>query len=232
MSRLRPMSLPVLLAAASLVAAGCGGKSATQPAPDPLAGMPAPTSPSGVLRALEWAVNHRSIEAYRSLFTGDFVFRFSTLDTAGILWGAGHPWGRAQEQGAFTTLVQGGDAGQPAATACQLQLDRNFIVFADPRPGMNDPVRRRSITTQVNLTVTTSDGATSNVYGSGTFYVVRGDIAVLPPDLGLAPDSTRWYIGGWDDNTIGTGAVFAPMPTKNRTWGDIKVMYLPASLQP
>jgi hypothetical protein len=228
-----PKLLAMLLTAALVV--GCGGSGGsilTRPAPDPLAGMPAPASPSGVVRAFEWGIDQRSVAAYQVLFTGDFVFHFDVRDSSASEWDDAHPWGRTQEEAYFATLVHGGDADQPAAAALQLMLDHNLTVLNDPRTGKEDPVRRKSVTTQVYFTITTTDGAATALFGSTTFYLVRGDIATIPAGLGLAPDSTRWYIEGWDDGTNGSaGLVAAPQPAKNKTWGGFKELYLPPSLR-
>jgi hypothetical protein len=225
------------LATAPLSFAGCSKSAApVQPAPDPLAGMPQPGTSSGAVRAFQWTWQQRSTDAYRRLFTSDFVFNFSNRDSAGAHWTTNDPWGRDEEEASFATLIHGGDANQPAATEITLQMDPNFTVLNDPRPGKNDSRRRKSITTQVNLTITTSDGAASNFFGSATFYLVRGDSAAVPPELGLPADSTRWYVDGWSDNTNGTGAAparaNAPQPTKSPTWGSLKSLYLPASMRP
>lgn len=226
----------LILATAPLSLAGCSKSAApVQPAPDPLAAMPQPGTPSGAVRAFEWGWKQRSRDAYRMLFTSDFVFNFSNRDSAGTHWTTDNPWGHDEEQASFGSLVKGGDASQPAATQIELTLDQNFTVLSDPRPGMNDS-RRKSITTPVNLTVTTTDGASSNIFGSVTLYLVRGDLAAIPPELGLPADSTRWYVDGWYDDTNGTAAAparaNAPQPTKSRTWGSLKSLYLPASMRP
>jgi len=225
--------LPVLLI---VLTAGCGGgKSAspTQPVVNPLAGMPTPGTPTGVVRALGWAWNQRSVDAYELLFTSDYRFTFSLNDSAGARWRT-DPWSRDDEMASFACLVHGGDANQPAADSIALQLDRNFVVLSDPRPGMNN-ARRKSITTAVNLTIWTHDGAATNIFGNATFYLVRGDLAAIPPEQ-AGPDSTRWYVDGWLDGTEGTGVsparAGAPTPAKTRTWGSLKASYEPASMRP
>jgi hypothetical protein len=50
-----------------------------------------------------------------------------------------------------------------------------------------------------------------NVEGLATFYLVRGDSALIPTDTGLRADSTRWWIERWEDATDGeSNAAAAP----------------------
>jgi len=79
--------------------------------------------------------------------------------------------------------------------------------------------------------------------GNATFYLARGDVAAIPQELldqGFHPDSTRWYIEKWEDDTAnsqtggGSRAVRAPAAparavpaydTFYATWGSVKVIY-------
>jgi hypothetical protein len=166
------------------------------------------------VRLLEWCYKHRSFSEYRELFTADYRFVFSNRDSAGRNYPAETPWTRDDELESTRKLFEGGDANQLAATQISLTLDKNFTVLNDPRPGKNNPTQRKSITTQVNLTITTTDGAATNVFGTVTFYLVRGDSANIPQeliDLGFGPDPNRWYIEQWLDNTNGTSVAAARM---------------------
>jgi len=63
--------------------------------------------------------------------------------------------------------------------------------------------------------------------GFANFFMVRGDSALIPADLaarGFRPDSTRWYIERWEDDTFQEVGARA-MPTSTATWGTIKVLY-------
>ena len=222
----------LLLISTLLLAAGCGRNEVHSPTePGPLDGMPAASSPQGVLNAFQWCHENLSTDGYRLLFTEDFRFAFAALDTSGNAFR--DVWDRQKELDYFDHLVHGGAPDQPAASQITLLFDRTFRVQNDTRPGKYDPERRKTITTQVNLTIETVDGAVSNVNGKATFYLVRGDAALIPEDLGLGPDTNRWYIERWEDQTYApseaTSARSRPhhaQPTKNATWGSIKALYL------
>lgn len=162
---------------------------------------PAPNSASGVLRLLEWAYTNRDYPVYKTLFTDDYRFAFAALDTAGNSYRQ-TPWTREDELAYSQNLFEGGDANQPAATNITLVLDKSFNEFADPREGKKDDFTRfRAIRTQVALNITDAYGAQTNVSGKALFFLVRGDSAVIPPELGLGPDVNRWYINRWEDET-------------------------------
>jgi len=185
---------------------------------------PVPDSPQNALRLLEWSYNHKAIDEYRELFTADYRFAFAALDTNGNAY-RGDTWTRDDELESTRKLFEGGDATQPAASIITLVLDRNFRVQNDTRPGKYDPDRRKTITTQVNLTIQTVDGTATNVNGKATFFLVRGDSADIPEDLGLAPDPNRWYIERWEDQTfaptIAQAMVAAGLPPPGMTRADL-----------
>lgn len=208
---------------------------------------PAPNTPTNTLLLFKWCYENRSFAEYRELFTADYRFAFAALDTNGNQY-RGDTWTRDDELESTRKLFEGGDASQPAASLITLVLDRNFRVQNDTRPGKYDPERRKTITTQVNLTIQTVDGTATNVNGKATFFLVRGDSADIPPDLGLGPDPNRWYIERWEDQTyaptiaqallagatmrVAAGPVAdrpAATPAVSRayqvTWGAIKVWY-------
>ena len=98
----------------------------------------------------------------------------------------------------------------------------------------------KSIHASVTLTITDPNKVTL-VSGFATFYLTRGDVAAIPDELkdrGFGPDSTRWYIERWEDDTAnpqtGGRALAAPVaPARatpaldefHRTWGGVKVTY-------
>jgi hypothetical protein len=162
---------------------------------------PAPNTPSNVLLLFKWCYENRSQAEYRELFTADYRFAFAALDTNGNAY-RDQPWTRDDELESSRKLFEGGEADQPAASLITLVLDRSFRVQNDTRPGKYDPDRRKTITTQVNLTIQTIDGTATNVNGKATFFLVRGDSALIPDDIGLGPDANRWYIERWEDQTF------------------------------
>jgi hypothetical protein len=167
---------------------------------------PAPNSPSNTLLLFKWCYENRSQAEYRELFTADYRFAFAALDTNGNAY-RDQPWTRDDELESSRKLFEGGEADQPAASQISLVLERSFRVQNDTRPGKYDPDRRKTITTLVNLTIQTIDGTSTNVNGKATFFLVRGDSALIPDDLGFGPDPNRWYIERWEDQTFApTGA--------------------------
>ncbi len=205
---------------------------------------PVPNSPANVLRLFEWCYNNRDPVVYRELFTDDYRFYFSTLDPEGAAY-LDRPWTREDELISTTKLFLGGEATQPAATSISLYLDRNLVVRNDPRSGKLGRWHK-SIRTTVALSIV-AGGNQSNVTGSALFYVVRGDSALIPDELaqrGFLPDSNRWYIERWEDDTVQsnpppegrslpgpgvdsrrarpTGATALP---SRLSWGGLKVIY-------
>ncbi len=212
-----PLATLLLLAASAALFAGCfnpfdprvlGSGISTPP--------PAPDSPGNALRLLEWAYNNRAISEYRELFTDDYRFQFSLLDPYGNPY-RDNPWTREDEIISATHLFQGGHATEPAASSITLTLDRNFRIANDPRPGKNGKWHK-SIRTSVTLTILDPDKQTV-VTGFANFFLVRGDSAAIPQELrdkGFGPDSTRWYIERWEDDT----ATNAPGGTPARARAD------------
>jgi len=172
---------------------------------------PVPSSASGILRLLEWCYLNRAASEYRELFTDDYRFLFSALDSTGAAY-RDNPWTREDELISTTNLFQGGDASQPAASNIQLILDKNFRITNDPN-FPNSGKWYKSIRSTVTLIITTTDGAQTNVNGNARFFLVRGDSALIPEELrlrGFGPDSLRWYIRRWEDETaVGHAALLA-----------------------
>jgi len=199
---------------------------------------PVPDSPANVLRLLVWAYNNRSIAEYREIFTDDYRFAFSALDPAGNAY-RGDIWTREDEVISATHLFQGGSPTEPAAVSITLSLGGNLTPEIDDRPGKNDRMHKK-INTTVTLVIVTPDKQT-NVNGLAAFYLTRGDVALIPDELkqkGFGPDSTRWYIERWEDNTATNGpggsASIAPLSPARAlpalesviaSWGQVKANY-------
>ncbi len=180
---------------------------------------PEARTPEGALRLLEWCWNQGEILHYGMLFTDDYRFQFSLLDPYGNPY-RDNPWTREDEIMSATHLFQGGHATEPAASSITLTLDRNFRVSDDPRPGKNGKWHKR-MRTSVALTIVDPDQETQ-VTGFANFFLVRGDSALIPQELlngGLQPDSTRWYIERWEDDTAQSGGGLRALPTRSATWG-------------
>lgn len=207
-------------------AIGCSDRVVQPRSTDP---GPAPNSPANALRLLEWAYNNRSIEPYRRLLAGDFRFACSPADSAGNEW-RGQPWTRDDELIFATHLLIGGGR-QPPIGALRLFLDKNFFVFPDPGYLPSDPTGRwrKNVRTTLTILITTSDGATSVVTGHANFFLVRGDSAAIASDLlqqGTRPDSTRWYLRRWEDETEPSGTPgFAAQPASALTLCQLRAIY-------
>jgi hypothetical protein len=220
-SRVRRMGSLVALVLPILAVAASGCYNPFDPRIAPVLGSskpaPVPSSASEVLRLFEWCYNNKAIAEYREIFTDDYRFFFSPLDSAGVEY-HGTPWTREDEIISTTQLFVGGSADQPAASNIRLSLDRNFLVYADPTFAQWDSRGRwhKNIRTQVVLNIQTGDGSGIDISGAANFYMVRGDSAVIPEELrlrGFGPDSNRWYIRRWDDETAqGEPGAFAARP--------------------
>ena len=231
MNRVRPpfarriAALGILAAGFSL--AGCFNPFSPQLAPTLGISIPAPkpTSAPGVLRLFEWCYNNKAIAEYSEIFSADYQFFFSPRDSAGAD-GRGTPFRREDELISATQLFVGGVDGEPAARSINLKLDPNFNVRPDPyfayfpEPNQTmprDPLGRwhKNIRTTVNLRIGTEDGSSIEILGHANFFMIRGDSADIPEELqllGFKPDSTRWYIRHWDDETVSEGGVLARAP--------------------
>jgi hypothetical protein len=170
---------------------------------------PTPNSPQNVIRLFEWCWNNRDITAYREIFTDDFRFIFALGDSAGNLF-RDEPVTREMELNIARNLFVGGGSAPPA-TSIVLALDPTLRAMPDSRPGKN-PRWHNEILTSVDLTIKTEDGAEYRILGDARFFVVRGDSALIPKELGFGPDSTRWYIDQWHDETLqgASTAILAP----------------------
>lgn len=171
---------------------------------------PIPNSPAGVVKLFEWCWQNRDITRYEEIFTDDYRFAFAEGDSAGQPYQT-TPYTRETEMLNVGGLFNGNDQRLPAKTIT-LNLDKTMISLPDPRPG-KDPKWHRSIRTSVDLTVDLDLGGGSVdkqiVTGNALFFLVRGDSAVIPPELvarGFVPDSSRWWIERWEDETLQIGS--------------------------
>ena len=175
---------------------------------------PTPDSPQSAVRLLEWCWDNRDITQYGQVFAGDYRFVFALGDSAGNEF-RDDPVTREVELDMARHLFVGGGAAAPA-TSIALNLDPTLLPLQDSRPGKNARWHKE-VVSSVDLTVRTEGGAEYRILGNARFFVVRGDSALIPPELGLGPDSTRWYIDQWTDETLsGAGEV---------SWGQLKAWY-------
>ena len=189
---------------------------------------PAANSPSNAIRLFEWGWNHRDLGAFRDVLTGDFRFVFALGDSAGNQF-RDDPIGREDLLACLEHLFTGGGSSPPA-TSITLNLDPTLRALPDSRPGKN-PTWHKEIVTSVDLTIKTGGDQEYRIMGNARFFVVRGDSAVIPAELAVGPDSTRWYIQQWNDETLmGAGGTLRalpamPQPAHNTTWGDVLALY-------
>ena len=195
---------------------------------------PVANSPTNAIRRFEWGWNHRHQDSFRHILAGDFQFVFALGDSAGQFF-PGARIGRDELLEILGYMFVGGGT-TPRATSVVLLLDPTLRVLPDSRPG-KDPTWHKEILSTVDFTLRTEDGAEYRIAGDARFFVVRGDSAVIPADLvteGIGPDSTRWYIQQWNDETLhGAGLrkfpadLQAPLPARNTSWGQILALYRP-----
>lgn len=216
---------------AVLLASGALGCSSTKTVAPPADTGPAPDSPDNAVHRIEWTWNRLDPSAL-DLVTEDFVFAFAEGDSAGLPW-PGSSWTRAVEVAALTRMFDT-TAAEPRVQSLAITLDRAMVPLPDPRPGKNNRWHR-TIRSHVDLTVRMHWRGVFDmqiVTGNALFFLVRGDSAAIPPELfarGVRPDSTRWWIERWEDETRSEGGgALRPQPASNVTLGMVKSMFLPA----
>lgn len=213
--------LALALAGCSDTFVGPSGGSATLVPP------PANT-PAHLVELLRWAHENRSPSTYRTLFTSDYLFVFSAADSAGSAY-RDAPWPRELEVLYGQNLFVDGYGSEPPATAITLEYGGVLTPVPDPRPGKH-PRWHWMVPVEVVMSIR-RPGADLQVTGTARFYVVRGDSAMIPADLGVAPDSTRWYVERWEDDTVASGiaapGALAPQPASSTSWGRVKTLYVP-----
>lgn len=197
---------------------------------------PSPNTAANAVRLFEWCWKYRGIKEYEEVFTDDYRFQFADKDSAGNAF-RDVPYTREDELRSASGLFVG-NADHDAASDIQLDFDKTLYPLNDDRPG-RDSLYHKSIRTHVDLKVTLDRGAgpeVNEVHGYAKFYLVRGDSAAIPKELadrGFLPDSNRWWIERWEDETLPAGA--APLrigpagPSRGAvifrttTFGDVKV---------
>jgi hypothetical protein len=208
----------VRIAAAALLVAGCGGGGGDPPDGPEVPVPPTPDSPANAVRLLEWCWEQRDEVTYRDVFTNDFRYVFSPADSQAV--GAGLD--RDGELHVASNLFETGAVGRPAATRIVFDLNSTLQAFPDTRPGKH-PTWHKEIRSNGVRVIVITPAQTYSVVAPTTFYVVRGDSALIPPDLiarGFTPDPNRWYVERWEDQTV-CSSPDKPCPTL----GDVKRDY-------
>lgn len=234
MTRMRtlPFAVRTFLRAALLgvLIAGCS-KSTTSVQPPVGDPAPPPNTPDNVVRLVAWDWN-RFDASYCDLLTDDFVFVFAEGDSAGQPWSVS-PWTREVESIAVQSMLHR-DSGLPRLAGLSLHVDPVMISLPDPRPG-KDPRYHRIVRTSVDLIADVEQGGSSIdrwiINGNALLFLVRGDSAAISQDMierGFGPDSTRWWIQRWEDETLPIGGgLLHPTPARGFTLGGLKSRFVP-----
>jgi hypothetical protein len=170
---------------------------------------PSPSTPQNAVKLFEWCWVNRGVEEYKGLFTADYVFQSAELDSAGNT--SRDVLTRRNDEIETAENMFIGSAERPPAAKITLNFDANLVPFNDTRAGKN-PRWHKTIRTSVDLKVDVEEGNTLEVSGHALFYLTRGDSALIPDDrkaIGFKPDSLRWWIDRWEDETIGSAGVVA-----------------------
>ena len=202
---------------------------------------PAPASPEGVVRLVEWCWEHRDLDHYTQVFTDDYRFVFPSADSSGNAFPE-HVLRREDELEAAHHLFETGTSELPPARRIRVDLERDLLALPDSRPGRN-ATWHRVVRSRARLAVETGDRS-YRASDALRFFLVRGDSALIPPELaaqGFVPDTGRWYLERWEEENSDPGlatsggpwrpASFATQPTEIVTWGQLKVLYRGAGAQ-
>ena len=189
---------------------------------------PTPDTPQGVIRLFEWCWNNRDISTYKEIFTADFRFVFALGDSAGNQF-RDDPVTREMELTIARNLFVGGSTAPPA-TSIYLSLDPTLRPLADSRDGKNAKWHKE-IVTSVDLTIKTEGDQEYRIIGNARFFVVRGDSALIPQELSFKPDSNRWYIDQWNDETLpASGGTTLTLARPGLTWPLFRASTAPSVL--
>jgi hypothetical protein len=135
-------------------------------------------------------------------------------------------------------LFDGGGA-EPPAKSISLIFDNALIPEPDLRAGLQPRWHQQMFVSNLTLEIVTNAATAWRLTEGAMFYLVRGDSAAVPQDLlvhGIEPDSTRWFISRWEDETnVGPppsgalrGAMAIPaatLPTRQMTIGRLLLLY-------
>ena len=231
---MRRTILIIAALAAAFVAAGCFNPFTPEILTQRVTTVaPSPTTPQNAVKLFEWCWVNRGVEEYSELFTDDYVFQSAVVDSAGNT--SRDVLTRRNDEVETAENMFIGTAERPPASKITLSFDRNLVPFPDTRAGKMFPWHQ-TIRTSVDLKVDIGDGSTLEVTGYALFYLTRGDSAAIPTDLklkGFKPDSLRWWIDRWEDETLPSGGLAARRARPGssqlvfeRTMAQVKALYL------
>lgn len=214
-TRLRRFASLAVLLVATAVTSGCFNPFAPRVATNRgnSEQVPVPSSPRSLMELFKWCWENRAYDEYRQVFTDDFRFFAAYVDPDSASYNRVE--NREDELAAAKHLFQGGKADEPPANRITLDFSSDLVALPDPRPGKTYPVHQ-VIQTSVTLSVDT-DIESFRVTGDTRFFMVRGDSAVIPSELGVGPNDQRWYIERWEDLTGAQGMVAAALEHQARS---------------
>jgi len=224
---------PALAATALLALASCHEPTSTRAPASPSA--PEPRSPNGVVDLLRWSWENRDLTHYREVFTSDFQFGFAAIDTMGV---QPAPTLTRDDMLISAQHLFAGGGAEPPAQSISMTFNGTLSPDPDLRPGRPSHWHQQIQVSSLTLEIVTTTASGWYVSEGEQFNMVRGDSAAIPQDLldrGIRPDSTRWFISRWEDQTNvvvplgGThGAMAAPaatLPTRPMTIGRLLLLY-------
>jgi hypothetical protein len=207
MHRLVRVSALAMTVLALPVLAGCGGSNPFHPPIDnqhTLPGdVPQNDTPQNTMIRFQKAYQYQDITQYANLLTADFRYTFSVQSDPTLAQTYGNNWGKDDETESAKHLLTGftNSSGTYVPPASNISISFiNDQYYPDPLHSDSTSyyVYCPVSTVNLNIDVPSGDGTTTyNISAPHSFYLVRGDAALL--DAGQSAASDRWYIRHWDD---------------------------------
>lgn len=190
---------------------------------------PVARTPADAVRILVWSWNHQDTTRYASVLTADFEFAFAADDTFGSLF-PGRVLNRALELAAVRSLFFTGTDQLEPPQSVVLLFEGDLIALPDSRPAKNAR-RHREIAASARLRLYNPDFELSSTF---RMFLMRGDVVAWPSGVphGPAPDSTRWFVERWEEESFGSDTAASRLPGRSPTMGQIKALYLGRNLGP
>ena len=193
---IRRHHLVALSVPGSFLVAALVGCSTRVVAPAPAEEPPAASSAAGAVSRLAWGFSHKDLDVVRGLLADDFLFITAATDSAG------NPTSVPNDRTWFLAALA---ALMDSSSTVSFVLDGNLVAFPDSRPGRN-PTWHRQVRTPVHVVIRGSGSIGDfDVTGNALFFAIRGDSAAIPQELrarGAMPDSTRWWLDRYEDETL------------------------------
>jgi hypothetical protein len=198
-------------------------------------------TPENLIRRFIEVYERKNLTEYNKLFTGDFLFEFSTSADPDLANEYQAGWFREDERVAAQNLFNGGvnNDGEFQAAAQSIDLDLVQKIPQDDNSEGRDPEVNKVLFTPVTLTIqlppdaNDPEGTTFVVGGADPavhrFFLVRGDAASgLEEDQ--PADDKHWYIFLWRDEStvtspsgpLGTDQQGSSHTPPTPSWGAVK----------